>query len=218
MVRWLSSLGARTWIVGEIVSVVLLAKSCATPPGETGGAGGEGGSVTASAGGEGGSGGLNTGGGGEGGTGAGGSATGGSVASTGGTGGTGGCEPTVACDAKSCGVVDDGCGVELNCDVKDPNTGMPVTCATQNAGQDQGGPMTCGGGHTCECPAEGNSPEAMALCQGAGAEPAVNDWCVQHGGCSTALCGLPPVPKAPETCIVSGQEAAAGLIWCCAIP
>ena len=129
------------------------------------------------------------------------------------------CEPTFACGPKNCGMVDDGCGTMLNCD--DPGPGDPVTCATEAGGET--GPMTCGADHVCHCAAEGNSPEALALCQGATAEPAVHVWCVNQGGCTTALCGSPSAPKTPGGCIFSGQAikpvpqdpATWILIWCC---
>jgi hypothetical protein len=110
--------------------------------------------------------------------------------------------------------VDDGCGALLNCDA---TLGDPVTCASQNASQDMGGPMVCGEDHLCHCPPEGNSPAAMALCDGTVVMvPGVAEYCASHGGCDTAYCGTPPVAKRPEHCKYGGGFTTEEQIWCCA--
>lgn len=227
-------LGSRTqFIAGLVTSLMIFHRGCETPAPppcdgdacEDGGAAGDGGTgggddVVGGQGGEepggsGGVGGETTGGGPGGSTSPAGGAGGGS-AGQGGGGGT--CVPTFACGPKNCGMVDDGCGNLLNCDAKDPQTGVPVTCASEYAGQEQGGPMACDPEtHTCECVAEGDSEAAMAFCEGMKAEPAVNDYCTSHGGCHTAWCGYAPVPKAPGHCIGSGQSLGEDMVWCCAV-
>ena len=230
----LMRLGSRLHVVGEIVALAMLVKSCTTngvcsgEPCDTGGAGG----VTSVAGGGSGGDGGDAGGmggdgatGGEGGliaTGGGGSggATGGVAGGTGGTGGAGGaCVPSFACGPKDCGLVDDGCGTMLDCDNPD-GVGDPVTCKTQQDGET--GPMTCGADHVCQCEAEGNSPAAMEKCIGPKATEAVNNWCVSQGGCVTELCGDPSAPKTPGQCLYGGslkpnpQDPLTWIpIWCC---
>ena len=216
---WLSRVGARTFIVGEIVSVILFAKSCAAPPPcadetcATGGSAGAAGSAEGGSGGAGGTGGdVTTG---TGATGAGGAATGGSGGtggatggggSTGSTGGSGGCA-LYQCAASDCGTVDNGCEAVVDCG----------GCGEQSGPDD--GPMVCGAAHSCECPAEGDSPEAMALCDGTVVQVVgVAEWCAAHGGCHTARCGTPPVPKVPETCRYGGAKADESQVWCCATP
>lgn len=219
--NWLVHLGSRAHVVGEIAALILFVKGCADDTVDfsaTGGTGGE--TSTAGSGGAGGMGGL-AGSGGMGGAVAGGGS--GGTTGGGGAGGAGGsttCVPSFACGPKDCGPVDDGCGTMLNCDNPD-GIGDPVTCKTEQGGET--GPMTCGAEHTCECPAEGNSPAAMALCEGANAEPAVDAFCAVSG-CDTALCGVPPVPKGPQECIYSGQaikpvpqDPSTWIhVWCCA--
>ena len=216
---WLSRVGARTFIVGEIASVIMLAKSCAAPPaceGETcptGGSAGAAGSPEGGTGGVGGTGGTLTAG--SGGTGAGGAATGGSgtgatggggtTGSTGGAGGSGGCE-LYQCAANDCGLVDNGCEAVVDCG----------GCGEQSGPED--GPMVCSASHACECPAEGDSPEAMGKCGANTDNPTVPQWCAEHGGCHTALCGTPPVPKVPETCRYGGGLDSGVQVWCCATP
>ena len=225
-------LGSRLHVVGEIVALAMLVKSCTTngvcsgEPCDTGGAGG----VTSVAGGGSGGDGGDAGGmggdgatGGEGGliaTGGGGSggATGGVAGGTGGAGG-GACVPSFACGPDDCGMVDDGCGTMLDCDNPD-GMGDPVTCQTQEGGGL--GPMTCGADHLCHCDAEGNSPAAMAKCVGPSAEPSVDQWCASQGGCSTALCGSTMAFKHPFGCIYGGslkpnpQDPNTWIpIWCC---
>ena len=235
VVRLLIRLGARWAVVAEIIFLVMLLRACTSEPAcpecEPGGGGtsstATGGSVAGS-GGEpgGGAGSTMTGGTTAGGTGgvAGGSggATGGTTGGT--TGGAGGCVPSFACGPKDCGLVDNGCGQMLDCD--HAQLGDPITCASELANQSMNGPMTCGADHLCHCVPEGNTPAAMALCQGANAEPAVADWCAMQGGCSTALCGLAPVPKVTDLCIGSGQALKPNPqdpntwihIWCCTGP
>lgn len=222
--------GSRPVAVGEVAALLLFAKACVAPPPpcqgdacETGGGGSGGETATGgSMGGipDGGSGGAT--GGQSGSTSSGG--MGGSGGATGGTtGGAGGCEPTFVCGPKDCGMVDDGCGKMLDCDAT-PNG--KVDCSSlDNWSGATGGPMTCGEDHLCHCPPEGNSPEAMALCQGPAAEPAVDQWCATQGGCNTALCGSASSPKVPLTCIGSGQALKPTPqdpttwihIWCCSI-
>ena len=217
-------LGSRLHVVGEIVALAMLVKSCTADgvcsgePCDTGVAGGV---TSVAGGGSGGDGGDAGGMGGEGGliaTGGGGSggATGGVAGGTGGTGGAGGaCVPSFACGPKDCGMVDDGCGTMLDCDHSMP--GDPVTCASQNANQGMGGPMTCGAEHTCECPAEG-SQEAADLCDGTVVQvPGVAEFC-SAAGCAASLCGTPPVAKVPESCRYAGAKADGTQVWCCAKP
>lgn len=222
--NWLIGLGSRLHVVGEIVALVLMVKSCEQPAetgagGSTttatttdGGAGGDTGGMAGSGGATGGSGGETMPGG-----------TGGATVTGGGSGGSGGttmCVPSFACGPKDCGMVDDGCGTMLDCD-KPSGIGDAVTCATEGGGET--GPMTCGADHVCHCDAEGNSPAAMEKCEGAMAEPAVDAWCAAQGGCDTALCGDPSAPKTPSACIFSGQAIKPNpqdpatwiLIWCC---
>lgn len=221
-------LGSRLHVVGEIVALAMLVKSCTADgvcsgePCDTGVAGGV---TSVAGGGSGGDGGDAGGMGGEGGliaTGGGGSggATGGVAGGTGGTGGAGGaCVPSFACGPDDCGMVDDGCGTMLDCDNPD-GMGDPVTCQTQEGGGL--GPMTCGADHLCHCDAEGNSPAAMAKCVGPSAEPSVDQWCASQGGCSTALCGSTMAFKHPFGCIYGGslkpnpQDPNTWIpIWCC---
>lgn len=136
-----------------------------------------------------------------------------------GGGGAGGeapdCIPTSSCGPRDCGVKDNGCGVELPCDVVTP-FGQPLSCASQNPGAASGisgGPMACNANtHVCECPAAKVTKEALAICASA---PAVQDLCASAGGCVPSLCGMPPVPKAPANCIHGGATAAGVPIWCC---
>lgn len=210
---WASS---RTFIAGEIALLIFMAKACSQKPQdetttsttgtvETGGSGGTGGSEDVG-------GSDPTGTGGEAGAGA---ATGGSGGSgTGATGGAGGsgtstggsvaCE-VYTCGAKDCGLVDDGCPEPADCG----------GCGKQSGNTP--GPMTCGADNLCECPAEGDTPEAVALCNGAVVQViGVADWCASQGGCHTALCGTPPVPKVPTSCHYGGALADETQIWCCA--
>ena len=229
MERFLTRLGSRLHVVGEIVALVLMVKSCEQPA-ETGAGGGTttatttdgGGGAGGDTGGMAGSGGATGGSGGEAMTGG----TGGSTVTggggSGGTGGTTACVPSFVCGPKDCGMVDDGCGTMLDCD-KPSGIGDPVTCATEGGGET--GPMTCGADHVCHCDAEGNSPAAMEKCEGAMAEPAVDAWCAAQGGCDTALCGSSSAPKTPETCIYGGalkpnpQDPTTWIqIWCCSAP
>lgn len=221
---WLVRLGSRAYIVGEITSAVLLAKSCeqpAPPPCETCGTGGSDTSASSSGGSGGdettGTGAVGGGGdatGGSGGTGAAGGTggAGGSTVSSGGTGGSGGC-PVYECGAKDCGIVDNGCEAVADCDQTE--TGA-VTCASQNAGQDMGGPMTCGADHLCHCPLEGGSVEAVAKCAEPNPDnPGIDEWCALQGGCDPAHCGTPPVPKVSDSCKYGGELNGKSL-WCCA--
>lgn len=139
------------------------------------------------------------------------------------SGGEGGaCVPTVNCNYDvNCGMMDDGCGNQLDCD--HTVTGQPATCAANGSPLVETGPMTCSPGHVCQCPAEGNTKEALSFCEGAAADPTVNDFCALGGGCDTALCGIFPVPKAPKSCMYSGRtlkpvpldESTWIPIWCC---
>lgn len=228
MYRTMLRFGSRLHVVGEVVALVLLVKSCAQPappPCEECGTGGSAGAETTSEGGDGGSGGE-TATGGEGGLavagggGAGGAMAGGAGGAAGGAGegGAAPCVPTFACGPNDCGEVDDGCGVMLDCDAQ--QWGEPITCATVNGAET--GPMACGEDHACHCPAEGNSAEAMALCEGATAKTEVRDWCEAAGGCVTALCGSEAASKMPVGCIASGQALKPGQdpttwinVWCC---
>ena len=161
-----------------------------------------------------------------GGSGGGGGGQGGAPSSSGGSGGSGGsCIPTAACDyGVNCGMMDDGCGDKLDCDYVDPS--QPATCAANGSPLVETGPMVCSPAHVCVCPPEGDTTEAMSFCEGDAAEPAVNDFCVSGGGCDTALCGIPPVPKAPKECTYSGRtlkpvpldESTWIHIWCCVGP
>ncbi len=178
--------------------------------GGQGGDGGAGGIVVT------GSGGSGSEGGGSGGSGGQGGAGGTTTTSGNGGGGDGGgpCVPTFACGPKDCGMVDDGCGKMLNCD--DPGfTGEP-SCKSQFSNQDQNGPMTCNmQTHACECVPEGNTPPAMALCDGEAVQiGGVAAFCKESGGCSSAFCGIPPVPKVPEHCRYAG-EVSGQSVWCC---
>lgn len=245
MMRFLASLGSKTYLIaGLVTSIQLLGKSCAEEPCapgldacEIGGAAGDGG--TAGAAGEGGEGGTGAAGGqggevtgGAGGTGGatGGGGAGGSTASTGGAGGAGGvggqggtggaCVSTFACGPKDCGMVDDGCGVMLDCDATPEG---PVTCSTQSGGAPEGpdgGPMVCNAQtHTCDCVPEGGSAEATALCDGTVVQvPGVAESCAMNGGCDAALCGTPPVPKVPSNCLYGGAKQDGTQIWCCTMP
>lgn len=152
--------------------------------------------------------------------GAGGAMAGGAGGAAGGAGegGAAPCVPTFACGPNDCGEVDDGCGVMLDCDAQ--QWGEPITCATVNGAET--GPMACGEDHACHCPAEGNSAEAMALCEGATAKTEVRDWCEAAGGCVTALCGDPAAAKMPAACIYGGslkvnpQKPETWIpVWCC---
>ncbi len=193
--------------------VVCAALGCGAETSATTGIDPTGGTVTTSAGGAGGedaggAGGATSAGGGGSTSSAGGSGgAGGSTTSLSGSGGTGGTCEGYVCQPKDCGVVDNGCDPVADCGGCGDN------------------PMTCGGANTCECAPEGNSVAAMAFCEGAKAEPAVNDWCVQHGGCSTALCGSTASTKTPDTCIFSGQALKPVPqdpntwvnVWCCEV-
>lgn len=222
MERFLIRLGSRLHVVGEIVALVMLVKSCEQPA-ETSGTGGSTTTATTTDGGGGGdtggmagSGGATGGSGGETVTGGTGGATVTGGGGSGGTGGTTACVPSFACGPKDCGMVDDGCGTMLDCD-KPSGIGDPVTCASQNANQDMGGPMTCGAEHTCECPAEG-SQEAADLCDGTVVQvPGVAEFC-SAAGCDASLCGTPPVAKVPESCRYAGAKADGTQVWCCAKP
>lgn len=226
LVKFLVGLGSRSYVLSVLItSIVVGASECGTVPCEgdaceTGGGGSAGEGGDGGSGGDGGDGGIVvTGGGGEGGEagqgGAGGSGGAGGATTTSETGGGGEgggpCVPSFACGPKDCGMVDDGCGTMLNCD--DPGPGDPVTCGTQSGGDD--GPMLCGADHLCHCPPEGNSPEAMALCDGA-QSPGVGIWCAENGGCDTAYCGTPPVAKKPDHCKYGGGLTSEVQIWCCA--
>ena len=215
MKRFLIRLGSRAYIVGEIASAILLAKGCegAETTTSSSGSGGEATTSSTGAGGTGGdagSGGSGAAGGSEttassgGSGGVCGSGGAGGAATTTGSGGTGGCEP-VACEAKGCGEVDN-CGEQLDCG----------TCTEQLGDPNNPGPMTCGAAHTCECPAEGNSAAAMALCAGAQV-PAIADFCAATG-CDASLCGSPPVPKVPAGCGYAGALADETQVWCCKKP
>ena len=152
MFRMLVRLGARTLIVGEVLSAVLIAgRSCAQQArtsGEASEAGEGGGSIPV-----GGSGGSA--GGGE--AGAAGAIAGGSGGATasGGSGGAAPCEPNGnTCDNApqgSCSPVDTGCGVldcSASCGVSPPS-----------------GDMTCGAAGQCQCaPFEPVNPSADAAC------------------------------------------------------
>lgn len=212
-------MGARVYSIAGLVTALVMLDKCQTAPCEedgceVGGGAGQAGDGGAEVGGGGSGGAAGSGQGGAGATG--GSEMGGAPDGGGGQAGAGGCAPLFACGPKDCGLVDDGCGALLDCDA----TGAePTTCASQVAGQDQEGPMTCSTTtHLCECPAEGNSPAALALCEGPSAEPPVNDYCAQGGGCTTAFCGIPPVPKVPPECIFSGQNLDGAPVWCCVTP
>jgi hypothetical protein len=120
------------------------------------------------------------------------------------------------CQPKDCGLVDNGCeGV--------PDCG---NCGQQSAagmGGEFGGPMTCGASHLCECPPEGNTAAAVVKCNGASGDALVAEWCAAHGGCDTALCGAPPVPKVPvDVCKYGGTIKPTPDtyldIWCCITP
>jgi hypothetical protein len=87
--------------------------------------------------------------------------------------------------------------------------------------------MTCSAvTQTCECVPEGNTPEAMALCNGTTGDPMVVGWCAGSGGCETMLCGAPFVPKAPyEWCKYGGEvkpdanDPSTWIpVWCCVAP
>lgn len=235
-----ASLGSRAWGLSGLSLLILLATHCgeATAPclsedgcesgaagmAGAGATGGQSGAAANGGGGEAGQGGATTAGGqgGSAGQGGAGGAMGGSGGAGGGNAGAGGaCVPSFECGPKNCGVADDGCGTFLNCN--DPGPGDPVTCATQMAGESEGGPMTCNAtARVCECVPEGNTPAAMSFCGGIAAEPAVADWCAKRGGCTTGLCGIPPVPKVPDYCIYSGHVLKPGPgvpdvhVWCCA--
>lgn len=181
--------------------------------GGQGGDGGAGGIVVTGSGGSG-----SEGGGGSGGSGGQGGAGGTTTTSSNGGGGEGGgpCVPTFACGPKDCGMVDDGCGKTLNCD--DPGfTGEP-SCKSHYGNLKQDGPMACNDvTHHCECQAEGNSAAAMAVCDGTAPQIAgIATFCLESGGCDTALCGIPSVPKIPEHCRYGG-EVAGSSVWCCAV-
>lgn len=227
VVRWSAS---RTFVVVEVVVSVLVSQCAQEVPcdtdlcaaggggeagqGGSGGDGGAGGETTTGGGGsgaEGGQGGSETGGGGAGGVGG-----VGGVGGQGGDGGAGGstCQPTFACGPKDCGLVDDGCGTTLDCDAND--SGDPVTCQTQGGGTP--GPMTCGADHVCHCAEEGNTVAAMVKCGAQTDNPTVPAWCAENGGCSTALCGAPPVVKAPEHCKYGGGLQDGTQVWCCVNP
>lgn len=212
--------GSRPVVVGEVAALLLFAKACVAPPPpcqgdacETGG-GGSGGETAmgGSMGGipDGGSGGAT--GGQSGSTSSGG--MGGSGGATGGTtGGAGGCEPTFVCGPKDCGMVDDGCGKMLDCDA---TLNGKVDCSSlDNWSGATGSPMTCGEDHLCHCPPEGNSPEAMALCNGTVVQvPGIEQFC-SVTGCDPSLCGTPPVPKVPDSCRYAGAKADGTQVWCC---
>ena len=165
--RWLICIGARPYLVGEIVAIVLLAQNCGKPAEtETGGAGG--GTTTTITdggnGGEAGSGGATGGSGGETMTGG----TGGTTVTGGGaggaTGGTGGCAPKPdPCGAAECGDADDGCGT-------------PVTCGTCDNGQ------ACDAGSCC-------APKTCADYPGACKAAAEPDGCGGMLACGDAVCG-----------------------------
>lgn len=229
LVKFLVGLGSRSYVLSVLVtSIVVGASECGTVPCEgdtceTGGGGSAGEGGDGGTGGDGGAGGETVVGGGgsggeagQGGAGGSGGATTTSETGGGGAGGEGGgpCVPSFACGPKDCGMVDDGCGTMLDCD--DPGfTGEP-SCKTQFSGANDDGPMVCNmDTHACECPAEGNSPAAAALCDGTVVQVVgVAAFCEDGGGCSTAFCGVPPVAKVPEHCRYGG-ELSGSSVWCC---
>ena len=143
----------------------------------------------------------------------------GTSSASGGSGGVGGCMAApYVCDPKDCGAVANECGFYTNCDapVGDP-PGPAITCEFPWL---EDGPMDCNQAtHRCECTKEGNTPESLALCNGPNAKNAVKAFCIEHGGCDTALCGSDNNPKAPGGCRFTGEylpgTGSKGSIWCC---
>lgn len=198
MLDMLAKLGARPFIVGEILSVLLLARSCAPAPAAPLPEGGSGGSGAAPEGGsagsgeEGGSGaaGGSTGDAGstsEGGGGAAGGSGGGGGAGAAGGGTGGACEPNGAtCENApqgSCAPADDGCGTVLDCS---------ESCGPAAY-------MACEAG-ACRCAPV--SPES----------PALAAECAALNGGSPRQCLGAPKNKIPPGCAPLTPDP---VFWCC---
>lgn len=69
---------------------------------------------------------------------------------------------------------------------------------------------------SAECAPEGNTPDAMALCDSAEiATPDVLAFCAEHHGCHTELCSIADGP--PTGCIKGGKlDGSLMFVWCCA--